>query len=153
MAGIGPEVFAETLRVVFDQRVGSVEDVAVRAVVLFQLDQVLYAKFALKVEHVADAGAAKGVDRIVRDDAVGDEVVRVFDIQIEHGGLFGCKEFNLGDCIESAGFVHHHHALAHHVGAHGAQWCGVQRGAHLNEAPQLGANLGGEAHHLAVVFE
>ncbi len=53
------------LAVVGDQRVGAVEDVAVRAVVLLQLDQVLDLEFALEGRHVADIGAAERVDALV----------------------------------------------------------------------------------------
>jgi hypothetical protein len=51
--------------VVRDQHVGAVEDVAVRAVVLLQLDQVLDLELALEGAHVADVGAAEGVDALV----------------------------------------------------------------------------------------
>jgi hypothetical protein len=40
VAGIGPQVLAQPLGVVADQRVGGVEDVAVRAIVLLELDHV-----------------------------------------------------------------------------------------------------------------
>ena len=39
-AGVGPQVLAQPLAVVPDQRVGGSEDIAVRAVVLFQADDV-----------------------------------------------------------------------------------------------------------------
>jgi hypothetical protein len=64
-ACVGPEVLAQPPCVVADQRVGGVEDVAVRAIVLLELDQVADAELALEVGHVADVGAAKRVDRLI----------------------------------------------------------------------------------------
>ncbi len=48
-----------------DQRVGRIEDVTDRAVVLLELDQILHAELAFEVRHVADVRAAEGVDRLV----------------------------------------------------------------------------------------
>ncbi len=64
-AGFGPQVLAEAAAILFDQRIGGVEDVAVRAIVLFQANHVRQFEFALQVAHVADLGAAEGVDRLV----------------------------------------------------------------------------------------
>src|SRR5947199_354093 len=52
-------------RVVADQLVGRIEDVAERAVVLLQLDDLLDTVLALEVGHVADQRAAEGVDALV----------------------------------------------------------------------------------------
>ena len=65
LAGIGPQVLAEALAVVLDQRVGGGQDVAVRAVVLLEADDVGTGVVALEVAHVADLGAAEGVDALV----------------------------------------------------------------------------------------
>ncbi|OFA01931.1 hypothetical protein DUGA2_38570 [Duganella sp. HH101] len=65
VAGVGAQVLAQALAVVGDQHVGGVEDVAVRAVVLLQLDQVLHLELALEGAHIADVGAAEGVDALV----------------------------------------------------------------------------------------
>ena len=62
---LGPEVLAKALAIVLDQCIGGVQDVAVRAIVLLQLDQVLYPEIAFEVEHVADTRAPEGVDRLV----------------------------------------------------------------------------------------
>ena len=48
-----------------DDRVGGVEDVAVRTVVLLQADDVLHAELALEVAHVAHLGAAEAIDALV----------------------------------------------------------------------------------------
>ncbi len=64
-AGLGPQVLAEARRVVLDDGIGGVEDVAVGAVVLLEADQVLHLELALEVAHVADVGAAEGVDALV----------------------------------------------------------------------------------------
>ena len=60
-----PQVLAETPAVVLDQRVGGVEDVAVRAVVLLELDHLLDREILLQVLHVGGRCAAEGVDRLV----------------------------------------------------------------------------------------
>ncbi len=65
----GPQVLAEPRLVVPDQRVRRVEDVAMRAVVLFELDQlhrrVGRAEIALEMLHVGDVGAPERVDGLV----------------------------------------------------------------------------------------
>jgi len=63
--GVGPQVLAEALAVVLDQRIGGGQDVAVRAVILFQPDDIVAGIVALEVAHVADLGAAEGVDALV----------------------------------------------------------------------------------------
>lgn len=62
---LGPEVLAQAAIVVADERVGRIEDVPVRAVVLFEADDRAARVVALEVGHVADIGAAKGVDGLV----------------------------------------------------------------------------------------
>ena len=62
---IGTQVFAQAAAVVADERVGAVQDVAVAAVVLLQLDLVLHLELAHKVGHVAHTRTAKGVDALV----------------------------------------------------------------------------------------
>ena len=61
----GAQVFAQTVAVVANQVVGRVQNIAVAAVVLFQLDLVLHPKFAHKVGHVAHTGTPKGVNALV----------------------------------------------------------------------------------------
>ncbi len=65
LAGIRAQVLAQALGVVGDQEVGAVEDVAMRAVVLLELDQVLDLVVAFERRHIADVGAAEGVDALV----------------------------------------------------------------------------------------
>ena len=69
LALAGPQVLAEARLVVADQRVGGVEDVPVRPVVLLELDQldrlVRRAEIALELLHVGDLRAAERVDRLV----------------------------------------------------------------------------------------
>ena len=60
-----PQAFAEALAVVPDQRIGGVEDIAVRAVVLFELDDFLNMEIALQVLHVRRRRAAPAVNRLV----------------------------------------------------------------------------------------
>ena len=63
--GLSAQVFAEALAVVADQLVGRVQNVAKAAVITLQLDLVRDLEFADKVGHVADTGAAKGVNALV----------------------------------------------------------------------------------------
>src|SRR5882762_3836628 len=62
LPGGGPQVLAEALLVVGDERVGRCEDVRVRAVVLLEADHVLDAEIALEFGHVADVRPAKPVN-------------------------------------------------------------------------------------------
>ena len=62
---VGAQVFAQAAAVVADQRIGRVQNVAVAAVVLLQLDLVLHRKFAHKVGHIAHACAAKRINALV----------------------------------------------------------------------------------------
>ena len=62
---VGTQVFTQTCAVVADQRVGRVQDIAVAAVVLLELDLVAHTKLAHKVRHIADPCAAKGVNALV----------------------------------------------------------------------------------------
>ena len=63
--GGGPQVLAEPLPVVGDERVGRREDEPVRAVVLLQADDVLDAEIALEFGHVADVRPAKPVNGLI----------------------------------------------------------------------------------------
>ena len=64
-----PQVLAEARPVVLDERVGGIEDVAVRPVVLLELDEahrhLRASEIALEVLHVGDVRAAKRVDRLI----------------------------------------------------------------------------------------
>src|SRR3990167_6981167 len=61
----GAQVLAQAPGVVADEVVGRVEDVAVAAVVLLQLDLLLHVELTHEVLHVAHARTAKGVDALV----------------------------------------------------------------------------------------
>ena len=102
-AGIGPQVLAQAVFVVLDDGVGGVEDVAVRAVVLFEPDDVGDLELALEVAHVADFGTAEGVDRLV---VVADrEHRRAFAGQqlqpavLEHVGILELIDQNLAKAL------------------------------------------------------
>jgi hypothetical protein len=56
---IGPQILAEALAVILDQRVGGGQDIAVRTVVLLQPNDVVARVIALEIAHIADLGAAK----------------------------------------------------------------------------------------------
>ena len=61
----GVQVFAQAGFVVFDQLVGGVQDMAVAAVVLLQLDLMTHLVLAHKVGHVAHPRTAKGVNALI----------------------------------------------------------------------------------------
>ena len=62
---VGAQVFTQALAVVLNQRVGAVQNMAVAAVVLLQLDLLLHTKLAHKVTHIAHARTAEGIDALV----------------------------------------------------------------------------------------
>jgi len=57
--------FYRALAVVGDQDIGGVQNMAVRAIVLLQLDQILHLEFMLERRHIADVGAAECVNALV----------------------------------------------------------------------------------------
>ena len=65
MARVRAQILAQALAIVRDQHVGAVEDVAMRAIILLQLDQVLHLELVLEGAHVANVRAAKRVDALV----------------------------------------------------------------------------------------
>ena len=65
VAGVGPQGLAEPAGVVGDQPVGGGEDVAGRAVVLLEPDDLRAGKVLLEAQDVGDLGAAPGIDRLV----------------------------------------------------------------------------------------
>src|SRR5712664_2127035 len=65
VSGGGPQVLAEALLVVGDERVRRGEDVTVRAVVLLEADDVLDMEVALEFGHVADIRSAEGIDGLI----------------------------------------------------------------------------------------
>ena len=79
----GAQVLAQALAVVADERVGAVQDVAVGAVVLLQLDLLAHVELAHEVLHVAHARTAKGVDALVVV-AHGDHAARGLQTAIHH---------------------------------------------------------------------
>ena len=62
---LGAQVLAQAAAVVADERVGRIEDIAVAAVVLLQLDLVPHVELAHKVGHIADPRTAKGINALV----------------------------------------------------------------------------------------
>ena len=62
---LGPELLAEPIGIVRDDRVRGGEDVAGRAVVLLEADRLRARKIAQEKMHVLDARAAPAVDRLI----------------------------------------------------------------------------------------
>ena len=65
LAGVGPQRLAEPAGIVRDEAVGGGEDVAGRAVILFEADDRRAGKVLLETQDVGDLGAAPGIDRLV----------------------------------------------------------------------------------------
>ena len=106
---VGPEVLLEAAAVVLDDRVGGVEDRLSRAVVLLELDDAGVGEVLLEVEDVADVRAAPAVDRVVGDDAVGDEVVGALDVDVVDR-LVELDEADGLDSVVAAVLGEHRHA-------------------------------------------
>ena len=82
LALVGPELLGPVRRVVLDHRVGRVEDALRRPVVLVEHHRHRFGKRLLELQQVPKVRPAELVDRVVRDDAVGDEVVRAVDVDV-----------------------------------------------------------------------
>ena len=61
----GPQVFAQALAVVADEHIRRVQNIALRTVILFQLDHAGDRELAQEGLHIAGMRAAKGVDGLV----------------------------------------------------------------------------------------
>ena len=87
-----PQIFAQALAVMADQHIGRIQDIALRAVILFQLDHLGHGEFGEKGLHIAGMRAAKGVDRLI--------VVA----HREHGVVFARDAFQPG-VLKAAGVL------------------------------------------------
>src|SRR5947208_1674175 len=77
-----PELLAEAAGVVPDEPVGGFQDGAGGAGVLLEAEQLRPRVVAAELLQVPGARAPEAVDRVVRDDAAGNEVVRALDVEI-----------------------------------------------------------------------
>src|SRR5262249_32812646 len=94
-----------------------------RAVVLLERDRARAGEVALELENVADVGAAEGVNGVVGDETVRDEVVRTLDVEVEDG-LVESDDFYPLDNVERPMFVDHDHPGPHRGGGHEGQSVG-----------------------------
>ena len=100
------QVLSQAPGVVVDQVVGGVQNVAVAAVVLLQLDLLLHVEFAHKVRHVAHARAAKGIDALVVVADCNDAAARLKTaVHLVTGQLFEPGVLQLVGVLE---LVHQH---------------------------------------------
>ena len=108
-----PEIRPQRLRllrpVVPDHGVGRIEDRLRRAIVLLELDHPGVRERVLELEDVPDIGPAKAVDRVMRDDPLGNEVVRVLDVEVTDEAIKHNPFYRLDDVV-SAVLVEHDHA-------------------------------------------
>ncbi len=65
IARIGPQIFTQTLTIIFDQCIRRRQNIAVRTIVLLQPDNVLTGVVTLEIPHVADLGTAKTVNTLI----------------------------------------------------------------------------------------
>ena len=94
---VAPEGLGSTSDVVFDQRVGRVQDGRGAAVVLLQLDDVRIGEEALKLEDVGDVGTAPAVDGLV---------VIAHDTDVERRTYEGAEQSHL-DGVGVLKLIHH----------------------------------------------
>jgi hypothetical protein len=92
-----------------DDRVRRVEDGLRRAVILLELDDLCVAVEILEVEDVRHVGATERVDRVVRDQPVGDEVVGLLDVDVVDR-LVERDVLDTLDHVVCAVCSEHHHA-------------------------------------------
>jgi len=109
LAEVGPQRLGHPPTVVRHDGVGDAQDGLGRAVVLLEADGLCLGEGVLEAEDVGDVGAAEGVDAVVRDQPVGDEVVGRLDVEVVDGGL----ELRSFDALHEVGLafgVPHRHA-------------------------------------------
>jgi hypothetical protein len=128
---------------VLDDLVRRAEDRVRRAVVLLERDLAGLAEVALELEDVADVGAPEGVDGVVRDQTVGDEVVRALDVEVVDR-LVESDRFDVCDKVELAGVVHHQHPRTNGGRGHEGQRIAVLAGQTV-----AAGKTGGVAHRNA----
>ena len=112
----GPEVLSQPRLVPRDDRVGGVEDVSLRAVVLLELHHLRDAEVAHELVHVADFGAAEAVDGVVRDQTRGDVVVRRVYIQVVHLAVLSRDFIDGVNEIRGAISLQHRHTARYLIG-------------------------------------
>ena len=87
VAVIGPQRFRLLVAVVRDDGVRRAEDRLRRAVVLLELDDVGVHVVLLEVQDIFYVRSAEPVDRIVREQPAGDEVVGALDVEVVDGSI------------------------------------------------------------------
>ena len=65
LACLSPQILAEPLLVLLDHCVGGIENIALRTIILLQLDDIAAGIVSLEIAHVADLGTAEFVDRLI----------------------------------------------------------------------------------------
>ncbi len=91
-----------------------------RAVVLLEADDLRVGEVVLEIEDVADVRAAERVDRVVRDESAGDEVVGRLDVDVVDGPVEADGLDPLDDVV-AALLGEHRHAGANRRGGHERQ--------------------------------
>ena len=84
---LAPQALGLAAGVVRDDSVGGVQDALRAAVVLVEHDRGDVWERILELHDVAQICAAKAVDRVVHEHAVGDVVVRGIDFEVVHISL------------------------------------------------------------------
>ena len=65
LSGVRPQILAETSRIVSDQRVRGIQNMAGRAVVLFQPHHMIHTEFTREVSQIFNIRASERVNRLV----------------------------------------------------------------------------------------
>ena len=159
VAEVRPQRLELLRAVVGDDRVRGAQDRLRRAVVLLELDDRRVGIVVLEVQEVADVGSTEAVDRVVGDEPVRDEVVRVLDVDVVHRRA----ERDLLDQLDhvvAAVLGEHHHPGTH--GRRGDERQGVaplrgrrvaQPGQDTNGDGERGADPIHDGDGVAVVLE
>ena len=82
LAELRPQELVLALAVVGDHAVRRIQDRLRRAIVLLELDDGGVRPVALELEDVLDVGAPEAIDRVVGDQPVCNEVMRVLDVDV-----------------------------------------------------------------------
>ncbi len=124
LADVSPQRLRLLAAVVADDGVGGVEDRLRRAVVLLELDDLRVRERVLEFEDVRDVRAPEAVDRVVGDDAVGDEVMGGVYVDVVDRLRQLCA-LDFGDEVEFRISIEEEHPWAD-LGCrrHRERWCG-----------------------------
>ena len=146
----GPQLLAEAAGVVGDQAVGGFENDRGGAVVLLEPEKLRLRVIAAELLQVLDLCAAPAVYGVMRNEAVGNEIVRTVDVQIIDiaGEVFMFDAFHY---IETRGFCCQHHSGPNRGGGNEGQRAAEHVSLQDIAPVQLVADASRDLHQLTEV--